>query len=193
MAEGSRFFEQKSAVHDTLRRITKRLDELGIAYAISGGMALFAHGYRRFTEDVDILVTPEALRLIHEKLEGFGYVAPFRGSKSLRDVDTRVKIEFLVTGQYPGDGKPKPVAFPDPKAVALEQEGIKYVSLPVLIDLKLASGMTNPARLRDLADVLELIRLLKLHEDFSTQLAPFVREKFLELWATVQQNPTNEE
>jgi len=31
-----------------------------------------------------------------------------------------VRIEFLVSGQYPGDGKPKPVAFPDPADVAVK-------------------------------------------------------------------------
>src|SRR4051794_23227568 len=56
LKEGSRHFEEKSAVHDALRRIAQRLDELGIPYAIAGGMALFMHGYRRMTDDVDILV-----------------------------------------------------------------------------------------------------------------------------------------
>ena len=182
LSEASAFFEGKSRVQDTLRRITGRLDKMGIPYAVSGGLALFVHGYRRFTEDVDLLVTPEGLRTIHEKLEGLGYVAPFRGSKNLKDTESGVKVEFLVTGQFPGDGKPKPVAFPDPAGVAVEKEGIKYLGLPTLVELKLASGMTNPGRLRDLADVMELIRALHLSKEFGGQLAPFVWDKFLELW-----------
>ncbi len=35
-----RFFMKSDPVHETLRRITSRLDELGIAYAVAGGMAL---------------------------------------------------------------------------------------------------------------------------------------------------------
>jgi len=182
LAEASAFFEGKSKVQDTLRRITGRLDEMGIPYAVSGGLALFVHGYRRFTEDVDLLVTPEGLRAIHEKLEGLGYVAPFKGSRNLKDTESGIKVEFLVTGQFPGDGKPKPVAFPDPAGVAVEKDGIKYLGLPTLVELKLASGMTNPGRLRDLADVMELIRALHLSKEFGRQLAPFVRDKFLELW-----------
>src|SRR4051794_2638739 len=84
LAEGSKFFEGKSAVQDTLRKITARLRELGIAYAVVGGMALFNHGFRRFTEDVDLLVTLEGLQEIHRQLEGLGYLPPFRGSKNLR-------------------------------------------------------------------------------------------------------------
>ena len=85
---------------------------LNIPYAVAGGMALFSHGFRRFTEDVDILVTREGLDRLHRELEGLGYVPLFPGSKNLRDADSGVRVEFLVTGDFPGDGKPKPVAFP---------------------------------------------------------------------------------
>ena len=186
MVEGSRFFEEKSAVHETLRKIVNRLNELGIPYVVVGGLSLFAHGFRRFTEDVDLLVTPEGLKRIHKELEGLGYNTPFAGSKNLRDTESGVKVEFLVTGQFPGDGKPKPVAFPDPDAVAMEKDGIRYISLPTLIELKLASGMTSPERMKDLSDVMELIKLLDLPKDFSGQLAPFVQAKYLEIWQSAK-------
>src|SRR5262245_4558969 len=114
LSEGSRHFDERSAVHDALREISRRLDSLGIPYAVVGGMALFLHGFRRFTEDVDVLVTAKGLESIHRNLIGLGYVPLFAGSKDLRDAAHGVRIEFLVTGGYPGDGKPKPVAFPDP-------------------------------------------------------------------------------
>ena len=105
-------------------------------------MAMFLHGYRRFTEDVDILVTREGLERIHEALEGLGYVRLFAQSKALRDTDGGVKIDFLVTGQYPGDGKPKPVAFPDPDEAAVDVDAVRVVNLPTLMQLKIASGMS---------------------------------------------------
>src|SRR5262249_15653003 len=160
--EGSMHFEKDSAVHKTLRRIARRLDELGIPYAVAGAMAMFFHGYARFTQDVDILVTREGLQEIHIHLEGLGYVPPFTGSKNLRDAEDGVGIEFRVAGDYPGDGKPKPVAFPDPDESATVIDGIRFLQLPRLVELKLASGMTNPGRLKDLADVQELIRTLHL-------------------------------
>jgi Uncharacterised nucleotidyltransferase len=190
LSEGSRFFEDRSAVQDALRKITKRLNDLKIPYAVAGGMALFHHGFRRFTEDVDILVTRESLREIHQALDGLGYVPAFKGSKNLRDAELGVKIEFIVTGDYPGDGKPKPVAFPEPTDVAVELDGIRYVNLPTLINLKIASGMTNPGRLKDLADVQELITRLRLPRAFAEQLHPYVQEKYEELWESVQQEPT---
>jgi Uncharacterised nucleotidyltransferase len=182
LSEGSRHFEENSAVFKALHNIAQRLKTLGIPYAVVGGMALFRHGLRRFTEDVDILVTKDDLKKIHEKLEGLGYLQPFKNSKHLRDVQVGVKIEFLTTGDFPGDGKQKPVSFPDPRTVSVETDGINYVNLPTLVELKLASGMTNTGRLKDLSDVLELIKVLDLPMDFANQLAPFVRDKFNELW-----------
>ncbi len=182
MDEGSRHFEEKSAVHETLRRICKRLNEMQIPYAVVGGMALFKHGYRRFTEDVDILVTRESLTRIHKELDGLGYRPPFTGSKHLRDTEHKVKIEFLVTGEYPGDGKPKDVAFPDPREVAEEENSIRYLNLNKLVELKIASGMTGQDRMKDLVDVQELIRLLTLPKTFSENLSPYVQGKFNELW-----------
>ena len=134
MSEGSKFFAEKDAVHGALRKITKRLEELGIPYAVSGGMALFRHGYRRFTEDVDILVNRDGLKAIHRQLEGRGYVPPFVGSKNLRDTELGVNIDFIVAGGYPGDGKEKPIAFPEPSSVTVEHEGIKYLNMPALVD-----------------------------------------------------------
>ena len=169
-------------VHQTLREICEQLDRIGVPYAVAGGMALVAHGYDRTTVDVDILVTPEGLEATHRALDGLGYLPPFEASKNLRDTKTGVRIEFLVSGQYPGDGKPKPVPFPNPSDVSVDIDGIRYLSLPALVELKLASGMTNPGRLKDLADVQELIRTLSLPAEFADRLNPYVREKFGELW-----------
>lgn len=182
LEEGSRHFDEKSSVHTALHRISKRLNELGISYAVAGGMALFAHGFRRFTEDVDILVTRDDLKRIHEKLSGLGYIPLFSGSKHLRDTDTKVRIEFLLEGDYPGDGKEKPVVFPAPQAVSEPHDGIQFLNLAAIVELKLASGMSGADRMKDLADVQELIKLLSLPEDFGSRLNPYVQDKFSELW-----------
>lgn len=186
MSEGSLFFEGRGRVQESLRRITGRLDQLGIAYAVAGGMALFLQGYRRYTEDVDILVTPEGLQQIHEALDGMGYVRPTEKSKDLRDMRSGVRIEFLVSGRYPDDGKPKDIAFPDPATVAENRDGIRVVNLPTLVSLKLASGMTSAHRLKDIADVGELIQVLGLPSNLADQLHPFVRERYASLWKQLQ-------
>jgi len=189
MDEGDRHFQHDSLVFKTMRKIARRLDALGVPYAVAGGMSLDAHGFRRLTVDVDILVTREGLKTIHQELEGLGYVPPFSGSKNLRDTEHGVRIEFLIAGEFPGDGRPKPVAFPDPATVGVEVGGIRYLSLPSLVELKIASGMTNLGRLKDLADVQELIKTIGLPAEFADELNPYVRDKYLELWRGIQESP----
>jgi hypothetical protein len=190
MDEGDRHFQRDDLVFRTLRKIARRLESIGVPYAVVGGMALEAHGFRRLTVDVDILVSREGLKTIHQELEGLGYVPPFAGSKNLRDAEHGVRIEFLVAGEYPGDGKPKPVVFPDPAAVAVEIDSVRYLALPRLVELKLASGMTGGVhRMRDLTDVVALIEALHLPAEFVDQLNPYVRDKYLELWHGIQESP----
>lgn len=182
--EGSRFFTEKGDVHKTLRRLVFRLKEEGLDYAIIGGMALAAHGYRRFTEDVGVLMTPEALRRFREKFVGLGYLpASATASKAFRDAQTRVKIEVLISGEYPGDGRPKPVVFPDPAEARVELDGLWVLKLEKLIELKLASGLSAPHRMRDLADVQELIGALNLPIGLAEQLDESVRAEYRRLWA----------
>ncbi len=178
--EISMHFDKTGAVYRTMRKISTRLDELGLPYVVVGGMALNLHGYVRATDDVDLLVTRATLATIHERLEGLGWVTPFAGSKNLRDADTGVKIEFLVTGEYPGDGKPKPVAFPDPADVTTVIGTIRCLRLDKLVELKLASS-TAKGRRKDAADVQELIRLVPLPADFPDRLDSSVRGLFIEL------------
>ena len=109
------------------------------------------------------------------------------GSKQLHDVESGVRIEFLITGGFPGDGKPKPVVFPDPATVSINAEGINYINLPTLIDLKLASGMTGGLRRgKDIIDVVELIKAIKLPSELADQLNPYVRDRYLEIWQDLQ-------
>jgi hypothetical protein len=105
----------------------------------------------------------------------------------LRDTETGVRVEFLVSGGFPGDGLPKPVAFPDPAqaGIAISKDGLKVVSLETLVELKLASGMTAGHRVKDLGDVQQLIEALELTEDFANRLNPYVRAKYGELWAAL--------
>jgi hypothetical protein len=190
MDEGDRHFQRDDSVFKTLRKIAQRLETLGVPYAVAGGMSLEAHGFRRLTVDVDILVTREGLKTIHEGLEGLGYMPPFAGSKNLRDTEYGVRIEFLIAGDFPGDGKPKAVAFPEPEASGTLIDGVRYLSLPTLVELKLASGMTGGVhRLKDFADVIALIETLGLASDFADQLNPYVRDKYNELWQGIRDSP----
>jgi hypothetical protein len=188
LSESEAFFMKEGKVHLTLKRLVRALDAESIPYAIIGGMALNLLGYARETVDVDILLTPQGLKRFQQRLLGREYVPAFNGAtKSFLDAQTRVKVEALVTGEYPGDGKPKPVAFPEPESASVERDGYRVITLETLIELKLASGMTAPHRLRDLADVQDLISILELSLELGERLDGSVRNEYRRLWDTVQQ------
>jgi hypothetical protein len=75
----------------------------------------------------------------------------------------------------------------------VEIDGVNFVSLEKLIELKLASGISAPHRLKDLADVQELIRIRGLDADFAARLNPYVRAKYLELEEAVRKSESNQE
>lgn len=184
LREASEFFMGQGDVYRTLQRLADRLDRERIPYALIGGLAMAQHGFVRMTQDIDILLTKEGLKAFQARCVGRGYVRAFPGAeKTFRDAETGVRIEVITTGEYPGDGLPKPVSFPAPDLVGEVRDGIRVINLERLIELKLASGLTAPHRLRDLADVQDLIEMLQLPFDLAEELDASVREKYIELWS----------
>lgn len=175
-----------SDLHRALEELIRALDAARIPYAIIGALALGEYGYRRTTEDIDVLLTSDGLEAFKRAHLGRGYVEKFAGSRALRDTRHKVPIDVVLAGDYPGDGKPKPVCFPDPAEAAERGQRVALLPLERLIELKLASGISAPHRLRDLADVLELIRIRALPELTADALDPYVRDKFRELWHAAQ-------
>ncbi len=90
-----------------------------------------------------------------------------------------------MSGQFPGAGKPGPVAFPLPGDVAVERNGVRVVALPKLVELKLASGQASN-RLKDLGDVQELVQHLKLPLELAEQLDPSLRDVYRRIWTDAQ-------
>lgn len=183
--ETGRFHMGQSDVQRALVRLAAVLDDEGIPYAVVGALALNEWGYRRATVDVDVLLSRQGLARLKERVLGRGYVEKLPGN-GLRDTVAGVDVDVVVAGDYPGDGKPKPVAFPDPAEIAVRGERVALLPLPRLVELKLASGMSAPHRLRDLADVLELVRAAGLPRELAGELDPSVREKYDELWRAAQ-------
>lgn len=49
----------RPATWEDVTRLARRLGEAGARYALIGGYALAAHGFNRFSEDVDLLIDPD--------------------------------------------------------------------------------------------------------------------------------------
>jgi predicted nucleotidyltransferase len=187
--EGLRFFMGEGTLNETLRRVAKDLENHGIEYSVIGGIALNSYGYRHFTEDINLLLAREGLEKFQNEVVGLGYRPAFQGAtKKFRTTEENVTVEIITSGEFPSDGKPKAVVFPNPADVSIEIDCIKTLTLEKLIELKLASGMTAPHRLKDLADVQEMIKIKSLDATFAEKLNSFVREKFLELQKAIAES-----
>ncbi len=169
------FFQGADPVHRTMNRIAAELEKANIPYAVVGGMAVNAHRHRRTTDDLDILLTPQGFAAFRQQFIGRSFDAIPDRPRRFVDRGNAVSLDILVTGMFPGSGKPGPIAYPDPAAVRERIENIEVVNLPTLVQLKLAAR-----RYQDFADVVSLIRIHRLDESFADRLHPTVRSDYIE-------------
>src|SRR5262245_20673328 len=153
-----RFFVGMAEAQRALYRLTAILEDEGLPCAIIGAFALNEYGHRRVTVDVDLVMRDEDLRAFKQRHLGKGYAERVPGTGKLLDTEFGVHVDVFSTGRFPGDDKPKPIAFPDPSVTAVRGEKFTLLPMPRFIELKLASGMVAPHRGKDLVDVQELIR-----------------------------------
>jgi hypothetical protein len=143
-------------------RVVKALDHLlqavGCEAVLGGGWAVWRHGFLgRVTQDVDVMLGAADVDafLRAAAVSGFDVLPqpPGRWPK-LMHRETGIRVDILPEGQRPGTpARPAPTTLPHPSAAGSSGGRLRYISLPVLIELKLAAG-----RPRDEADVAELIR-----------------------------------
>jgi hypothetical protein len=175
----------------SMRRLVKKLEKAKIPHAVMGGMAVYVHGYHRFTDDVDILVTPEGLRAFRERYVPKDYEQVQGRTRKFVDRVNGVSVDLLVTGGIPGIPgfrQQTPIRFPDPLTVREKIDQTYFINLVTLIQLKLAAF-----RPRDYADVVDLIRANNLDESFLDRLHPSVHADFLEALAHCRREDEYEE
>lgn len=185
------FFGSDTKVHDATLRLARRLKDLKVDYCVLGGNAVYAHGYKRATHDINVLLRPESRAEFAKSLLGRGYRAKFPGSlNKFVDSYDDIPIDIVCSGEYLGHNQ-KEVVFPDPVSASYPWSiggvDVCFMDLDHLISLKLASYKDRPEdRLKDLVDVRELIRANSLDATFAAKVYPEVRALFLEQLAIVQ-------
>lgn len=168
-----------SGIIETARTAVSVLAQYDIPHLIVGGLAVQEHGYPRVTIDVDIVV-PDVL----EAVEFLTLTGPFcrisERNDTVEDRRNGVKITLLPAGGVLKQGCKIP--FPEVKVVAKTPQ---IISLEGLISLKLDSWSGSPnRRLKDKADVIELIKYRKLPRDLA--IHPAVRALYVETWDALQ-------
>jgi hypothetical protein len=146
---------------------------------VGGGWAVWRHGYvGRVTQDIDIALSKSGIQdfLQTATVSGFDVLTQQEGHwPKLRHRETGIDVDILPEGGRPGTAsRPAPTTVPHPQAMGAIRGKLKYISLPSLVELKLAAG-----RSRDDADVVELARenrdqwdqlrrhLLTIHPDYA--------------------------
>jgi len=166
-------------------RVVKAIDHLLVALGceavIAGDWAVWHHGYvGRVTQDIDIVLPKdrieEFLRLA--SLSGFEVLPRPEGRWSkIKHKDTDTEVDLLPEGGRPGSAsRPAPTMIGHPATLGAAGPALRYISLPALIELKLAAG-----RPRDESDVAELVRansdrVNEIHNHLATVHADYVQE-----------------
>jgi hypothetical protein len=134
------------------------LEVIDCGSVVAGGWAVWRHGYfGRMTQDIDIVLPSDRIGdfLRAAAVAGFEILPVPEGQwPKMRHKETDVKVDILPEGSRPGTlSRPAPTAIPHPATLGAAGRQLSYITLPALIELKLAAG-----RPRDEADVTELIR-----------------------------------
>ena len=165
-----------SSLEQTLRSAVEILARHEVPHWVVGGLAVQEHGYFRVTLDADLVVpdVQDAVELLTADLAG-----PFQRlpncDDTVKDKRNGVLIHFLPAGQVLRPHCKVPFPFPSRSGTS------PFVSLDKLISLKLDSWSESPLRrLKDKADVIELIKALHLPRDLPVD-AP-IRPLYVETW-----------
>ena len=144
---------------DSFSAIVKALDGANVRYLVAGGLAVNAHGYLRFTKDVDIVVqlVPENVVRTLGALERLGYrpTAPVT-PEQFADRETRdgwirdkgMRVLQLWSDEHRQTSVDifvyEPFGFDEEYAVALVKPlygaEVRFVSIPTLIRMKEEAG-----------------------------------------------------
>ena len=145
-----------------------------------GDVAVCLHGCQRNTVDVDLLIRSDDLENARVTLERTGLV--WDDQRREPRSANGVAVQFLASGERAGKGAQATLPDPSDDSATSEIEGLRVLSLPRLIESKLACGQGNPRRThRDYADVVELIAKHDLIRAFARHLHKDLRKTFREL------------
>lgn len=169
-------FEQHFSI-SLLRSLARDFDDAGIVYAIVGGVALSQYNYLRYTEDIDVLIRAWSFPRLQSLVQTGRYSFRPQSDRHLNyhlPSGSTIPLDILVEG----DIEPR-IVLPDPESIRERRQGIWYVALPKLLELKLARHSE-----KDRSDVRELIRINLLPHNL-LEGTPFAQD-YQTLWSHVQ-------
>ena len=143
---------------EELGAITRALDAGGVDYALVGGLAVAVWGASRATQDIDLLVRPEALDRALDAADRCGFrlralPMTFKDGMELQRV-SKVEGGALVTIDFLLVNTNLEAVWASRRALAMETGPLWVISREALIQMKLAAG-----RPQDAVDVQNLMEI----------------------------------
>lgn len=156
--------------------VAQALEGAGVRFLVTGGVAVNAHGYLRYTADIDLVIALDADNVVgaFAALEGIGYrpAIPVT-ARDFADAEVRqrwIADKGMQVLSFFSDSHPEtsvdvfvqePFDFAEEYEAALRAElipglSVRFVSIPTLIRMKEAAG-----RPRDVDDVQHLRWMLE--------------------------------
>lgn len=144
----------ESRLFAQLRELHSALAVAKVPYMLIGGFAVNIHGYVRATRDLDVMVLADDSDLLHDTLCGLGYSAIdrradlacyFRGNDRLDVLYARRPISRRLLAQA--------------RHADLNRLSVPTISVEGLLGLKVQAFSDDPRRIRDLTDMMELLKV----------------------------------
>jgi hypothetical protein len=162
--------DRDAPVLATARDVSRLLREQAIDGAVIGGVAVFLHGHRRLTVDVDVLVSDTSRAAAALLDAGFVFDA------SQREFRRDAAVVHLVPQSDSGLDR-----------ISVEEiDGVRSLPLHDLVAMKLRTGLAKVTRAQDLADVIALIRVRELGSEYARQLPRDLQSEFRRLVKAVE-------
>jgi len=168
-----------------IRALDHLLEIVGCEAVLYGGWAVWRHGYEgRMTQDVDIVVAADRVDELLRVSAVAGFEVPPQPAgrwPKLIHKETRIKVDILHEGARPGTvSRPAPTTLPNPSSLGADGPALRYITLPGLIQLKLAAG-----RARDEAEIIELVRANPAQVDDLSRHLSNVHPSYLDAFKTL--------
>ncbi|HEX7914721.1 nucleotidyltransferase domain-containing protein [Rudaea sp.] len=144
----------ESRLFAQLRELHSAMDLAKVSYMLIGGFAVNIHGYVRATHDLDVMVLADDSDLLHDALRKLGYSAIdrrpdlacyFRGNDRLDVLYARRPISQRLLAQA--------------RHADLNGLSVPTISAEGLLGLKIQAFSDDPRRIRDLTDMMELVKV----------------------------------
>ena len=173
-------------IRDRLIRVTRILDDAGIAYAVIGGNAVGTwvgtvdRSMIRTTTDVDLLISRSDLESVRKALELGGFIYQHSAASDMFLDGSRAKARDAVHALFAGEKVRQEYEVPAPALTeSVRTEHYRVLALEPLVLMKLTSF-----RRKDQVHLQDLIAVGLVDDSWPDRFAPVLAERLREILAT---------